>query len=186
MPFFQINYENLIFNPSVQNHCVSQSFKCPNYETSWSCPPASPYLKEKLSDFKEYYLIYTQHDITSCVQKEKEKHPNRSIQRIKNRIYWKIYARRDLDDEISKFLNNYKKRYKEKFMLWGGTCRYCMKNGFSECSFIEGIPCRFPEKIQYSMEAIGIDIMNTVNGLDINLEWPPVNYFYWFGLACFK
>lgn len=186
MPYFQINYTDIIFDPKVQTYCISESFTCPNYEKSWSCPPAAPYLKKELSKFRKFYLVYVQFDVAAHVEKVKAKHPKRSPQRIKNKFYSIIYSRRDLDKEIIKFLENYDEEYTEKFILWGGTCKYCMNNGFKKCSYEERLPCRYPDKIQYSMEAVGIDVTTTVNKLNMNIEWPPVNFYYWFGLVCFK
>ncbi|MFW9770939.1 MAG: DUF2284 domain-containing protein, partial [Candidatus Thorarchaeota archaeon] len=47
-------------------------------------------------------------------------------------------------------------------------------------------PCRYPNEIRYSMEAVGIDVDKTVKKLNIKLEWPPKNYAYRFSLICFK
>jgi hypothetical protein len=36
------------------------------------------------------------------------------------------------------------------------------------------------------MEAVGIYVTQTVRNLNFNIEWPPIEYVYRFGLVCFK
>jgi len=33
---------------------------------------------------------------------------------------------------------------------------------------------------------VGIDVTQTVRKLDIDIEWPPTNHVYRFGLVCVK
>ncbi|MHA1456806.1 MAG: DUF2284 domain-containing protein [Promethearchaeota archaeon] len=43
-----MQYDDIYFDPKVQEMCVSPSFKCPFYGHSWSCPPNSPYLEKAI------------------------------------------------------------------------------------------------------------------------------------------
>ncbi|MCJ7648379.1 MAG: DUF2284 domain-containing protein, partial [Candidatus Lokiarchaeota archaeon] len=74
--------------------------------------------------------------------------------------------------------------YNEKFILWDGYCRICFKEG-KNCTYDDGIPCRYPDKKRFSMEAVGIDVDKTVKNVNIEIEWPPINYAYRFGLICY-
>ncbi|MHA1412798.1 MAG: DUF2284 domain-containing protein, partial [Promethearchaeota archaeon] len=49
-----------------------------------------------------------------------------------------------------------------------------------------GQPCRYPDKIRYSMEAVGINVTETVRKLNFKIEWPPKKHVYRFGVACLK
>ncbi|MHA1256098.1 MAG: DUF2284 domain-containing protein, partial [Promethearchaeota archaeon] len=53
-----------------------------------------------------------------------------------------------------------------------------------KCTYDSGKQCRYPNKKRYSMEAVGIHVTNTVKNLNLDIEWPPVNYYYRFGLIC--
>ncbi len=50
-----------------------------------------------------------------------------------------------------------------------GTCPYC---GGAPCARIEGKPCRHPEKVRPSLEAIGFDISQTAKDLlGLDIKW---------------
>ena len=190
MPFVQIQYEDLYFDPKIQEMCVSPSFKCPFYGHSWSCPPNAPFLKKALSTYKEFYLIYSKFDLETYIKKEKEK-TNRSEFFIKNTfLLTKSFDNYDLENEFISFLSEYNKPFKKKRLLYDGTCKYCKIQEKGACSYDDGEPCRFPTEIRYSMEAVGIEVIRTVLDLKkhnkIDIEYPSNKYSYRFGLACFK
>ena len=61
-----------------------------------------------------------------------------------------------------------------------GHCDFCKW----KCPNRNSPPCRaggLP-----SMEAVGINVDKTVKNLNIEIEWPPTNFIYRFGLVCFK
>ena len=191
MPYVRIERDDIFFNPKVQEMCISPSFKCPFYNHSWSCPPNAPYLEKQLNSYKEFYLIYSRFDLESYIQKQKQKHPNRSTFYIKSMFMLrKHFILNNLEEEINTFLEQYRKTYKKKLILWDGTCRYCLLAGEGKCSFDDGKPCRFPLEKRYSMEAVGIEVIRTVLELvkssRINIKYPSEKYSYRFGLACFK
>jgi len=186
MPFKEIKFKNIIFDPKVQKFCVTDNFKCPNYKHSWACPPEAPYMEKKVSKYSEYYLIYTKFNLSSYVKNKKEKNPDLTEEHIRNRFYMKNLLRDDLEVEIISFLDNFNANYDEKLILWDGHCRLCRKRGYKECNYDQGEPCRFPNEIRYSMEAVGIHVTDMVKRLDLDIEWPPINYCYRFALVCFR
>lgn len=186
MPNKEITFQDIIFDPKVQTYCVNPGFKCPSYRHSWACPPEAPYLEREVSKYQKFYLIFSKFDLNSYVEKEKAKHPRRSEAKIRNRFYLKNYLRDCLEKEIFKFLETYKDNYETKLVLWDGHCRICQKLLSKDCTYDTGDPCRYSNKIRYSMEAVGINVTETVRKLNLNIEWPPINYYYRFGLICFK
>jgi len=54
------------------------------------------------------------------------------------------------------------------------------------CTYDDVLPCRYPDKKRFSMEAVGINVDKTVRNLKIPIEWPPLNHAYRFGLVCIK
>ena len=186
MPHIEIKFNDLVFEPKVQLYCLNPNFKCPNYNNNWACPPEAPYLEDRLSKFEKFYLIIFKLDIKSHSQSIRKKHPNFSLQRILNRIYSKRLTEKGLEMKIYRFLDNYDEYYEEKIVLWGGHCQLCYDKLKKGCSKPNGEPCRFPDKKRYSMEAIGINVDKTVKNVNIELEWPPNDFLYRFGLICFK
>ena len=188
MPFARIQYSDIQFDPKVQEMCVSPSFKCPFYDHSWSCPPNSPYLEKSLSTYKEFYLIYSIFDLESYIKKEKER-TGRSEFYIKNIfLLTKNIESNELENEFDIFLDQYDEKYNKRLLLYDGTCKYCKIQKAGACTFDSGEPCRFPKEKRYSMEAVGIEVIQTVWDLKdkLNIDYPSNKYSYRFGLACFK
>lgn len=190
MPFAQINFDDIYFDPKVQEMCISPSFKCPFYGHSWSCPPNSPYLENTISSYKEFYLIYSLFDLETYIKKEKAR-TNRSEFFIKNTfLLTKTFESNDLENEFFNFLKQYNKKYRKRLLLYDGTCRYCKINNLGACTYDISKPCRCPSEKRYSMEAVGIEVIRTVRNLKkkqiIDIEYPSNKIYYRFGLACFK
>ncbi|MBD3254132.1 MAG: hypothetical protein GF383_03525 [Candidatus Lokiarchaeota archaeon] len=186
MPFIKIQSEDIYFSPNVQEMCVTTSFTCPNYNKSWSCPPVAPYMEKETLKYNEFYLVYSKFDLESYVKETKAKHPKRSEQKIKNRFYMKYIYQNDLDVEINKLFEQYKSAYEQKLVLYDGSCRICMIKKVGNCTYESGEPCRYPDEMRYSMEAVGIEVIKTVLNLKADIEYPSNKYTYRFGLACFK
>ena len=186
MPFIQIRYEDIYFDPKVQKMCVSPSFTCPYYNHAWSCPPVAPYLEEEVSTYKEFYLVFSKFDLETYIKEMKAKHPRRSEMRIRNSFYMKSMYRNDLETEMDKFLNQYKTPYEKRLLLYDGSCKVCYSKKDGKCTYDSGNPCRHPDEKRYSMEAVGIEVIRTVINLKADIEYPSNKYNYRFGLACFK
>ncbi|MFW9970307.1 MAG: DUF2284 domain-containing protein [Candidatus Odinarchaeota archaeon] len=186
MPFVEINLEDVIFDLKVQTYCVTPNFKCPSYGHSWACPPQAPYLEQELSKYKKFYLVFVKYNLQLYVEKRKLKNPKRNEVSIRNAFFMKNLLRDELEQEIKLCFNKYSILFNEKLILWDGFCRLCLIEKGKECNYDLGHPCRYPDKIRYSMEAVGIDVNQTVKNLNITLEWPPNEFVYRFGLVCFK
>ena len=93
MPFVEINFDDIVFDPSVYSYCNNSKLKCPNFDHSWACPPASPYLENKISEFRKFYLTYEKFDLKAEVENERLKHPKRTEKRIVSSIHRKNYLK---------------------------------------------------------------------------------------------
>jgi predicted metal-binding protein len=186
MPFLEAKLQDIIFDPKVQTYCVSPSFKCPSYGHSWTCPPEAPYMEDIVAQFKEFFLIYYQLDLSEYIKNQKMVYPKKSEASIKNMLYSSGFLHNKLENEILEFIEKYSKPFKEKLVLWDGYCRICSNKLDKGCTYDSGKPCRYPEERKYSMEAVGIDVTKTVSQLKLDIEWPPTNFLYRFGLICFK
>jgi predicted metal-binding protein len=186
LPFLKINLKDIIFNPKVQFYCVNSNFKCPSYGHSWACPPEAPYLEQEVSKYVKFYLIFIKFNLSNYIEKKKIKHPTRNEKSIRNAFFMKNLLRDKLEREIELCINKYFTSYDEKLILWDGFCRLCLNEKEKGCTYDVGDPCRYPDKIRYSMEGVGIDVNQTTKNLNFNLEWPPNKFVYRFGLVCFK
>ncbi len=186
MPFLEVKLGDIIFDPKVQSYCVTPNFKCPSYGHSWACPPEAPYLEYEVSTYKKFYLVYVKFDLNSYIEEIKAKHPKRNEKNIRNAFFMKNLLRDELGHEILNFIEEIQISYEDKLILWDGFCRVCFNEKDKECTYDAGEPCRYPKKKRYSMEAVGIDVTQTVKNLEFNIEWPPNDFVYRFGLVCFK
>jgi len=186
VPFLKVNLRDIVFDPKVQTYCINPNFKCPSYGHSWACPPEAPYLEQEVSQYKQFYLIFVKYNLKKYTEKEKAKHPSRSEISIRNAFFMKNLLRNNLEQEIKLFINEQQNSHEEKLILWDGFCRVCSNERDKGCTYDAGDPCRYPDNKRYSMEAVGIDVSQTVKNLKFNLEWPPNDFVYRFGLVCLK
>ena len=186
MPYLEIKLVDIFFDPKVQTYCVNPNFKCPIYGHSWACPPEAPYLEEEVSKYQKFFLVYVEFNLSQYIQTVKEKHPKRSEINIRNAFFMNNLLRDKLEQEIKNFFEEDQILNKKTLVLWDGFCRVCSNNTDKGCTYDSGDPCRYPDKKRYSMEAVGIDVTKTVKNLNIELEWPPKEFVYRFGLVCLK
>lgn len=105
---------------------------CPHYDLSYTCPPNSPKFIEYTKNY-EYSLVIVMYMNIDSHNSIETVHP---------------YLRRVLSD----LLIPLEKKF-NGLLSDGGRCRYCNK-----CAYVEDLPCRYPDKIRFSMEAMGIDL----------------------------
>lgn len=184
MPHEEITLKDIIISREVQKYCNNPQFKCPNYGHSWACPPEVPYLEKEIGSYARFYLIYTKFDLKAHIEQEKKLHPKRKTKSILDRLYRKNIIRDELEREILDFMASIKEDDEKFLALWDGHCRICSNPIDKGCTHDKGQPCRYPDKIRFSMEAVGINVNETVKNVGIELEWPPKHYLYRFGLVC--
>ena len=186
MPILEIKSENIVFDPKVQTYCINSNFICPSYKHSWACPPEAPYLENEIANYNKFFLVYVKYDLNEYIKEEKSRNPKRRENRIRNTFFMKNLVRDSLEQEIISFIKKIQNSDQCKLILWDGYCRLCSNEKDLGCTYDAGDPCRYPDKIRYSMEAVGIDVTKTVRDLGFNIEWPPNEFIYRFGLVCFK
>jgi predicted metal-binding protein len=121
---------------------------CPNFNRLWSCPP---YCFDVRKLWKAYDKIKVfAYQIIS--EKDEEK------------------IRRDLAEakkQLGEELEAEVKRYQGSVSLAAGCCELCQT-----CSRADGKPCRYPEKMRYSIESLGGDVSKTLKDFfGIELLW---------------
>ena len=186
MPYQEISLKDIIFDPKVQTYCVSPKFKCPSYGHSWVCPPEAPYLEDEVSKFNEFYIVFCEINLSEQIRKEKIQNPDSSETQIRNKLLTGSLLGIKLEKEIKQLFEEDHNKSKEKLVLGSGYCRVCFNKNKGGCTYDNGIPCRYPDNKRYSMEAVGVNVTDTIRKIGLNIEWPPINFVYLFGLVCFR
>lgn len=133
---------------------------CPNYDGKWSCPSYD-------FDVIEYWKKYQTLDLTAVKiifdgEYAGKEFPEEEIQRITD------VSVMEMKRELSKELLLREEEVPGSVSLSAGSCILC-KDG---CSRKEGKPCRFPDKMRYSIESLGGNVGLTISKLmGIELEW---------------
>ncbi len=133
---------------------------CPNYDGKWSCPSYD-------FDVIEYWKKYQTLDLTAIKiifdgEYAGKEFPEEEIQRITD------VSVMEMKRELSKELLLREEEVPGSVSLSAGSCILC-KDG---CSRKEGKPCRFPDKMRYSIESLGGNVGLTISKLmGIELEW---------------
>ncbi len=125
---------------------------CPNYKMKWSCPPYSPYYHDisKKYDFLTVCILTVQLDQFNYINKD----------------YLKVKAANSiLKSRAEKMLRA--KVFMNDKGISTGSCRMC-----KPCRCKRNEPCRHPDKVMYSFEALGIHVSSMIEDLfDFKLQW---------------
>ena len=156
-----MDVSTLEFLPEVRDMCASD--RCQSYNKSWACPPACGTLDEMRDKVKKYnkgLLVQT-------------------VGQLEDNMDWEAMqkAAEDQAQNFNCLFDVLKKDYPDLLAMGTGTCTRC-----SPCTYVTGDPCRFPEKLVYSMEACGLFVSKvcTDNGMKYNYGPNTVAY-----TACF-
>lgn len=111
------------------NLCKTQ---CENFNKNWSCPPNSPAFDEFAKDYQSSLLV----ELTSEVKDGEE--------------FMDAYKvnRDTLEDLLSKMQFDF-----ECLKTSCGTCNLCER-----CALLDNKNCYHPQKMRYSMEAMGMNL----------------------------
>lgn len=124
---------------------------CGRYGKCWACPPYDFAEDEYLGQFTTISLLATKITPSEGVALTPE-----TAERILNR------ERQRLDRMLLGMEGNAR-------AFFAGTCILCPPE---KCTRREGLPCRHPESIRPSLEALGFDIAGTASELfGIPLQW---------------
>ncbi len=154
--------ETCVDVPQFLQYCK----QCTNYDKVWSCPSFS---FDPVSYFKEYEtLLVVGHKII-----------------LPDKLTGQIFTKEEQTRLLEELLMEPKKSLDAKMLalenqhpkskaLSGGSCLYCSPG---TCARRSGMPCRFPEKMRYSIEALGGNVGLTVTKyLNQELEWIEENH----------
>ena len=158
-----IDPRKIEFSDRVRYVCKHE---CPMYGTSWACPPAVGTLEECERKIKSYpqAIFFSSVAEVSDVMNMAEMLATRD-------------AHEELTTEVAGFL---KGEGFETFTLSTESCDLC-----EHCAYLDGKPCRFPEKMHPCLESHGVVVNELVehHSMEYNLGG---NTILWFSLVLFR
>ena len=140
----------------IEEYVIVEEFlaccrQCDNYEMIWSCPT---YDFDPVEYWKRYGKFYVVGKKMLLEEDEKEN--------------WEMLMAQ-VKDDLTEDLFALEQEYPQSRSLSAGNCKVC---GAGNCTRKTGEPCRYPEKMRYSIESLGGNVGLTAGKLlGINLQW---------------
>ena len=138
--------KGLEFSDRIRWICKNE---CPMYGTSWACPPAVgtvSYCKAKCMGYQNALVISTITEVWDIANIEETLATRPEHEAVTDQV-------RDL----------FREQGIEPYVLSTESCAKC-----DRCSWLDGKPCRFPEKMHPCVESHGINLIPTLeeNGIE--------------------
>lgn len=143
----------------VFSYCSS----CPNHGKIWSCPPHKIDIEKYLSPYEQAWIIKAKINLElENIDKEKTNiEYSKNLEHQTKIVFSK--ARREFGDKLFEL----EKENPKSTILLAGNCYQC-----KECTKKQGKPCRYPDKLRYSLESIGFLVSDIVEDiLKDKIEW---------------
>jgi predicted metal-binding protein len=162
-----IHVSEIVIDERVRLKC--QIPLCDSYNKNLMCPPFVPsvaFFREALSRYTRAILI----QVTAPLPEA-----------ITDSSCADVYAPAKKLHELVNLAEKWAFDYQFRFAtgLIGGCCRLC-----DECVAAKnGRFCRYPFKARPSMEAMGIDVVDTVSHAGLSTRFPIVNEVTWTGVV---
>lgn len=152
-----LDVSTLEFMPEVRDMCASG--RCQMYGKNWACPPACGTLeemREKVKGYKRGLLVQT-------------------VGQLEDNMDWENMqkAAEDQGKSFQALWKELEKKHPGLLAMGAGTCTRC-----KECTYPEGKPCRFPERLMYSMEACGLFVSKVCTDNNMKYNHGPNTVAY--------
>lgn len=132
---------------------------CHNYNTLWSCPPLQIDANQFLQGFDYISVIGVK--IMYNAETIKLANTNEKVKEITT------ITLREVKNKLSNALLALESQIPDSVSLASGGCYICQR-----CSRCDNLPCKYPEKMRYSLDAFGFDLTAiTSELLQIELKW---------------
>lgn len=162
-----INISDIVVDERVRLKC--QIPLCDSYNKNLMCPPHVPSVaafREALAGYAGAILL----QITASLPEAVTDNPSGDVYAPAKKLH-------ELVNLAEKWAFEYNFRFATGLM--GGCCRLC-----DECVAVQGgHHCRYPFKARPSMEAMGIDVVETVKAAGLAISFPIINEVTWTGMV---
>jgi len=149
--YASLDISTLDFMQEIRDMCNPE--QCRNYNTSWSCPPAcAPLeeLRERANKYTEGILVQT-------------------VGELEDSMDWdgimETGARHK--ENFGRMRAELSKKYQNLLAMGAGKCKVC-----EDCTYPDD-PCRYPDKMEVSMEASGLFVSRVCTDNDLPYNHGP-------------
>ena len=160
--YFYTDPNTIEFSQRIRYICQAE---CPMYGRTWACPPAVGAVEDcqkKCRSYKNCLVIGTIVEVTDSADIEQSLATRHDHEMITNQV-------RDLMREQGT----------EPYILSPEACAIC-----SRCAYLDGLPCRMPEKMHPCVESHGINIIPTLEAQGLDFIYGS-NIVTWYSLFFF-
>ena len=160
--YFYTDPNSIEFSQRIRYICQAE---CPMYGRTWACPPAVGAVEDcqkKCRSYKNCLVIGTIVEVTDSADIEQSLATRHDHEMITNQV-------RDLMREQGT----------EPYILSTEACAIC-----SRCAYLDGLPCRMPEKMHPCVESHGINIIPTLEAQGLDFIYGS-NIVTWYSLFFF-
>lgn len=135
---------------------------CPIYGNSWACPPFAPASQVDFSPYQWVTLLGFQTFISRPYR-----HPVDSPEALQARSEGVMH---NVRNHLDPLLITLERSLPSSRIFLPGSCQLCDD---SACTRIVNAPCRYPDRMRNSLEAVGFNItLAATELLHIRLLWP--------------
>ena len=155
--------EELEFSQRIRWICENE---CPMYGKTWACPPGVGSVEEcqqKCMRYVNCLMIATITEVNDIANIEETLSTRGPHEALTNQV-------RDLMQEQGVF----------PYTLSTEACALCER-----CAYLDGLPCRLPEKMHPCVESHGINILPLLEALGLEFQYGE-NVVTWFSLLFFN
>ena len=140
--------------------------ECPMYGQSWACPPAVGSVAEcsgKCRNFENCLMIATITEVQDIANIEETLATRPDHEAITNEV-------RDMMRQMGI----------DPYILSTEACAECQR-----CAYLDGQPCRFPERMHPCVESHGINLLAVLEELGLSFQYGE-NVVTWFSLLFYN
>lgn len=160
-------YEAMVSVDEYMETCVNVSEfleycrQCDNYKKTWSCPSFDFDPEDYWRQYRTFRIIGIKILVPENIRERTWSKEERA--ELMEEMLWR--EKKQLTEELFSL----EKELPGSISLSAGSCMIC---GPGKCARSEGKPCRFPEQLRYSIEALGGNVGLTVTKyLGQELQW---------------
>lgn len=160
--YFFLDPKDLEFTHRVRWVCEQE---CPRFGQTWACPPGVGTVEAcrcKCQGYENCLAIATITEVED-ISDMAETLATRG-------------GHEALTDEVREF---FREQGAEPYILSTESCAIC-----DRCAYLDGLPCRYPEKMHPCLESHGINLIPTLENLGLDYQFGG-NVVTWFSLLFF-
>jgi predicted metal-binding protein len=172
--------KEMLFEAYKHKEVLIYCQRCNNYGKNYSCPDFSFDAVTYLEPYKYATIIVTEVDTQQIQAQLDQLDPDQLESRVRSNYLIEepdqkidlksivsMYAFEDIKNQMADQLLALEKKIDDSMGLPPGSCTRC-----ATCTKILGDPCRFPETLRYSLEALGFLVSEIYKQFfDLELAW---------------